>query len=309
MADDNKQPADNFASNVVIVALLLVTGTAVYFQPAPLQGARPAVTETAIRQNAKENIDARLWQDPFGAIAKWHREQLAADKKLGGKQKHCTDRQCESPLSRAPTGETLVLAVTVSGSPYAESEEGRRRARYAVVSALRVTGFMPASAEHIGYWRPVDCQPADNQQSQQHQASNEKPQQPRHTRIAAHKNSGKSVAIPTAAQRQYAELRGGPANGGNAINENGSCSSEDPLWADSAVPYEWFYGSERNGSERNVLLLWINEDGLGDKPIDALFQLVERLDRKDPAAEFPRHTFKVKILRTRVLGHASRHGR
>lgn len=44
-----------------------------------------------------------------------------------------------------------VLAVTMDGSPSVGAEEGRRRERYAVVSALGAANFAPIDDEHIGY--------------------------------------------------------------------------------------------------------------------------------------------------------------
>ncbi|MCI0467280.1 MAG: hypothetical protein L0Y57_09805 [Beijerinckiaceae bacterium] len=303
MADDNKQPANNFASNTLVAGLLLVTGTAVYFQPAPLHGARPQVTETAISQSrAKEHIDARLWQDPFGAVAKWHRDQIAEDKKLSGQQKHCARQQCDSPLLQAPpTSEmekTLVLAVTVSGSPYADSEEWRRRARYAVVAALGISGFAPQNSEKIGYWRPRDTQPdaADQEQKpaaeQKPVAESSKGQRRRYASAGPINGAGRSVAIPAAAVQRNAAASGIPGTSG-APSGPDACSTEPGRWADVAVPFEWFHSED---SKQRVLLLWINEDVLGDKPICDLSQLANRLDLEGSRKKYSSHKFELRVL-------------
>ncbi|MDH5479746.1 MAG: hypothetical protein OEX11_03190, partial [Nitrosomonas sp.] len=44
-----------------------------------------------------------------------------------------------------------VLGVMVPGGPYAEDAERRLRSRYAVVSGLASSGYIPVDAEHIGY--------------------------------------------------------------------------------------------------------------------------------------------------------------
>jgi hypothetical protein len=80
VADDDKQPAKNLASNGLILAVLIATGAAVYNHMAPLQGARPPVIETPIHQEtAIEDVEARLWQDPFVAVAEQYRDQVAKD--------------------------------------------------------------------------------------------------------------------------------------------------------------------------------------------------------------------------------------
>ena len=45
-----------------------------------------------------------------------------------------------------------VLCVLVGGGPYFENAENRRRRRYAVLSALDVSGYSPKDAQHIGYF-------------------------------------------------------------------------------------------------------------------------------------------------------------
>ncbi|MCI0736185.1 MAG: hypothetical protein L0Y50_07930 [Beijerinckiaceae bacterium] len=295
MADNNKQPANSLASNAVVASLLLAIGTAVHFKPAPLHGARPPVTEVAIRQSsAKEHIDARLWQDPFGAVAKWHRDQLAKDKsgKLEGKTPHCADQQCESPLSRSQPyseeGKTLVLAVTVSGAPYADNEEWRRRARYAVVSALGLSGFAPQNSEKIGYWRPAASQP---QPEQKPLVDRQEAQLQKGAKAAAINKAGRSVAAPAAASRPNAAIGAGTANGG-ANPSVDACTAVPNPWADSAVPFEWFGGED---SKQRVLLLWVNDDLL-ESPLCELSKLVERLQLDDIKAKYPRHTFETKFL-------------
>jgi hypothetical protein len=63
------------------------------------------------------------------------------------------DSHCKSPFADAD-GRTLVIGVTVSGEPYAENAEFRRRLRYAVVGGLESAGFVPKEQDHIGYFRP-----------------------------------------------------------------------------------------------------------------------------------------------------------
>lgn len=50
-----------------------------------------------------------------------------------------------------PGSRDLLIAAMVSGAPYAEDVETRRRARYAVLAGLYRQGYMPRDGEHIGY--------------------------------------------------------------------------------------------------------------------------------------------------------------
>ena len=54
----------------LIVVALLAVGALVISKP-PLESSRPAIAEPHLeRREAAQDIDARLWQDPFGAVAK-----------------------------------------------------------------------------------------------------------------------------------------------------------------------------------------------------------------------------------------------
>jgi len=159
MGDDQKQSPTNLASNGFIVAALVATG-AYYFvnHDAPLQGLRPPVTEAQIHEKADtQDIDARLWQDPFAAVAK-SLDQSDPSKAEQLCEEKLDDRRCASPLeeaSKQPSKNTLVIGVTMSGAPYAEDSEARRRIRYAVLAGLDRAGFAPTDAQHIGYFAPT----------------------------------------------------------------------------------------------------------------------------------------------------------
>jgi len=48
-------------------------------------------------------------------------------------------------------GKVLLLAALVSGAPYADDVENRRRTRYAVLAGLYRAGYLPVDSEHVGY--------------------------------------------------------------------------------------------------------------------------------------------------------------
>jgi len=131
------------SGSIVAIALLLGLG---FVSHIPFQPSRPKqplhVKEAAIMG---ENIQARLWQDPFEAIARY--EKRYPENKLWRRQ------QIEKmfPKDRLNKGEKIVvLGIMVFGGPYAEEAEMRTRYRYAALSALGRLNYVPIDELHIG---------------------------------------------------------------------------------------------------------------------------------------------------------------
>jgi hypothetical protein len=146
-----------------MVAILLLAAGAFVLHETPFQGTRPAASESRIDQRfAEQDIDARLWQDPFGAVERG-REELA--KKLApealtpekGRRgpaglQATISAKAQDPVTQVT--EVDILAVMVPGGPYAEQVESRRRTRYAVLAGLNASHYAPIDTEHIGYFVP-----------------------------------------------------------------------------------------------------------------------------------------------------------
>jgi hypothetical protein len=93
-----------------------------------------------------QNIESRLWEDPFAA---W--DKLASNEqpdRTSAGLNGLSDAVRRNIV--AGRSNILILAVMVSGQPYAEDQEGRVRIRYAVGAGLASGGYKPVSAEHIG---------------------------------------------------------------------------------------------------------------------------------------------------------------
>ena len=103
-----------------------------------------------------QDVDSRLWQDPFAAIA----DKLAKSTDL--KPENCDEKleiidHCVSPLSAASDPASpppIVIVASVSGAPYSEDHEFRRRIRYAIGAGLDRQGFVPRDPEHLGFFWP-----------------------------------------------------------------------------------------------------------------------------------------------------------
>jgi hypothetical protein len=179
MANDEK-PGTNLASGSVIFVALVSTGFYFFHREAPLLGSRPAVTEASFPERAApQTIDARLWQDPFAAVAKRLDKLGKRDLEQQCQKKPSDEIACNSPLTEK-NKETLVLGVTVSGAPYSEDAEQRRRTRYAVLAGLERHGFAPSDARHIGYFLWPDETPP-RAYFQQSATATSQPATPQHT--------------------------------------------------------------------------------------------------------------------------------
>ena len=98
-----------------------------------------------------QDVESRLWQDPFAAVA----DKLSKSSEL--KRENCENPEikdhCQSPLSTARRL-PLVMIASVSGAPYSEDNEYRRRLRYAILAGLHKQGFVPRDSEHLGFFWP-----------------------------------------------------------------------------------------------------------------------------------------------------------
>ena len=94
-----------------------------------------------------QNIESRLWEDPFAAWDKLSAEQRN-ERTVAGLT------QLSDAISRRESADlksnVLILGVMVSGQPYAEDRESRVRSRYAVGAGLASGGYNPVVADHIG---------------------------------------------------------------------------------------------------------------------------------------------------------------
>jgi hypothetical protein len=70
MADDSKQAAASIGRNGFIWLLALAAGTYFLARQVPLEATRPPASEKFLPEHhGAQNVSARLWQDPFGAVA------------------------------------------------------------------------------------------------------------------------------------------------------------------------------------------------------------------------------------------------
>lgn len=229
--------------------------------PAALEGFRPAGDARNIKQvHGLEDVQARLWQDPFAAAADHqyaeHKTSHAKPFQFSAKVETKPFAQGESstvalvlnPTEIKDTGETTgfhphslrdliheinaefkeepkgitVMAVMVPAGPYAKQAETRKRMRYAVLSGFGTSKYYPKDAEHIGYVDDLNtAEELDNYR-------------------------GLNIAFG---------------------------EEQLPL----IMPYEWYERKQEEKKEEHVLLLWLDEDAFVSKPLTKLDVLVSSL--------------------------------
>ena len=173
MADEKGSSTitDMLQSRAGLAAIVLALASLLMVKPSPLDSERPGSTPGGSQSyGAPQDVDARLWQDPFQAVndatkysAADHLEAKAYEgKKLSVElvsSKRQNNHLPENIYPAPPSGtdanaeKIILMAVMMPASPTPEEHEARLRRRYALVSALASKEFAPVDAEHIGYFK------------------------------------------------------------------------------------------------------------------------------------------------------------
>jgi len=211
----------------------------------PLESPRPVAPNSGqYTYQAIEDVNARLWQDPFTAITQ-HKESPCADaKKCTPDQWHDIDA-LDNSVDEGHKKTITVLGVMVFGGSSVDNVESRRRTRYAVLSGLAVKGYAPQDAEHIGYFnRPDKACKADEFQK----------------------------AFPWSETIVYSQESVLADNPNAFVNKDCRVIKSLP----EKIPFEWFNGVN---DESSVLLLWLDEIAFASiaKPLESTKRLVEQI--------------------------------
>ena len=184
MKEDDKLEDKNLSGTLPLALILTVLVGFVYTRSEPYLTERPSSSSTMqFSYESAQDIDARLWQDPFAAvhaakeptpkettftvtdnnttsqqlnIADTTRKSTDHDRKQIYKGVFDTSELDKSVFDKnkpvASESKITVLAVTLPGGPYHEDAEQRMRRRYAVLSALSNQNAIPHDEQHIGYF-------------------------------------------------------------------------------------------------------------------------------------------------------------
>ena len=140
MADEKKTESNGLTGAVPITAVLALLASFAMFTPSPFHDDRPPGNPLKLQQyEAAQDINARLWQDPFEAVD--NKDDI-----------HKPEQIYKGNPINPDEDQVTVIAVTLPGSPYQEAAESRMRWRYAVLSALANQMYNPVDEQHIGYF-------------------------------------------------------------------------------------------------------------------------------------------------------------
>lgn len=144
-----------------VAVLVTMIGGLLVYQDFALKTSRPVDKEKANYLSLdKDRVQARLWQDPFEAVAT-HR--INEQKRLQESGKTASAATIDDlsindfitgiKKSVSVSPGLRILPVFVDGSPYSSGAESRLNDRYALISALGAAGYVPESGDHIRVFR------------------------------------------------------------------------------------------------------------------------------------------------------------
>lgn len=148
---DQQEDKSSYPIPAILLIVVIIAGGIFRFY-APLDTLRTPLNDKDVEWSlGEENVLARMWQDPFQAIENHIRRTKNQDEFFKVSQATKQYKGFKSELD-PEIHNILILPVMVTAGGYGENIEDRLRSRYAVLSALRVAGYIPKDAEHIGYF-------------------------------------------------------------------------------------------------------------------------------------------------------------
>src|SRR5687768_12783318 len=144
-----------------LAILVTMIGGLLVYQDFALKTSRPVDKEKANYLSLdKDRVQARLWQDPFEAVATHRINEQKRSRESGKTAGPATidDLSINDFITRikesiGTSREVRILPVFVDGSPYSSGAESRLNDRYALISALGAAGYVPESGDHIHVFR------------------------------------------------------------------------------------------------------------------------------------------------------------
>jgi hypothetical protein len=166
------------SSSLPIIGVLLLIAGAFYLSTSPLKSSRPDAPSGLVNAvPERDKIDARLWQDPLKVAMDHEKAAHSSGTNQAGtdatrcSSEHCVNQVCKrisdlvdaAEKKRAEDPNTgpadpdrpivRVLLTIIRDGTFAEDHERRLRNRYAMLSALHLSGFVAEDSEHIHYFK------------------------------------------------------------------------------------------------------------------------------------------------------------
>jgi hypothetical protein len=272
MAAEKSEGGGSFLANPSALLALVTIAGGVWLVSQKLTSDRPVTPAGgAMEFLGDQKVEARLWEDPFKNVTIGNQETMfGSDSRvaidlatLGGQigRKSNPDGLSNSadPAKIVSTAKpVLLLPVMLSGGQYSEDQESRIRSRFAIVSALGESGYVPDDAEHIGSLRLPWL-------TQQEMAE---------AKLRASKSSA-DLKYLWELDPAEADL---PDRKESLMSVVATAQS-----AHLEVRYEWYRprvfsaGSALDPNRPSVLVLWLDDAAFEDEPLLRLPLFLERL--------------------------------
>ena len=154
--------ARHLLANAVPLIAVVLMASGIVVKTLPLASKRPVeASDAKIAHAGRQDVHARLWEDPFVVMR---------DVQGGQPAKRCKEAledtahhpatltmAVQRALARQGAG-VIVMPVFVPGGPYSQDSESRRRTRYATVMALLQAEWEPGDEEKLGFvWTFESC--------------------------------------------------------------------------------------------------------------------------------------------------------
>ena len=169
MSNDENNKAGGWFSNPLPIVMVVLLAAGVLVKNVPLESARPIDPERVkFVATSQQDVEARLWQDPFAAVEKYEDGSKQAGMPTANipmmpltRYFFKTPPAAHTPevlheriqmLQHPDTNRLTIVAVSVFGGSFNEAAESRRRMRFAVVSALGFHDYHPENSEALGYF-------------------------------------------------------------------------------------------------------------------------------------------------------------
>ncbi|HEY9397511.1 MAG TPA: hypothetical protein VIQ28_07805, partial [Burkholderiales bacterium] len=245
----NERPHELFGNLAPLIAIALLA-TGVFVFNAALKSSRPGDTDRVSSTISElQDVPARLWQDPFAAVADAIKE--GGDLRPVHRPAALWNTLCGF---HERTGQQVqLLAVTLPTSSYAEDAEMRRRVRYAVVAGLTAMAYAPLDPDGIGYvLLPRGGSGASNGESEW-------------------------LAPQDCTTIQHTDASQPPTP--NVGEPNGSAGDALlPGTLPARVPYEIYRPQHWNPAQSLLLVLWLEDPGwAGGRYIERMEETVRRV--------------------------------
>lgn len=256
-----------WASAAVLVAFVASTQLVPHaFEP--LRPAEKARAQTPL--DPELEVNARLWEDPFAALRRYETERAERCERFRKQSAREADVDCRDGVAAARDprnmlakldrdqdqrlDDTLVVLGLLPGADFVGAEEARRRLRYAALAGLLAMDYVPDNAERLSLLE-----------------------------FDLHEPPAPVVASAKAAAP--------PAPGSSAVQASKATKAKAPF----VVPYELLSlrtghrdkpgRSGAAGRYNQVAVLWVDENSLPNRKLDALARLVDQVVGGDASGQ------------------------